>query len=383
MELVFDHVIIGGGPAGMACAITLQKKNAKVLVIDKAVFPRHKTCGGLITKKTHLLIQELFEQRPEELEFLFRDSVTSVSLYDRTGLLVTAEVSDPMRFADRMVFDNALVQKYKELSGMILEGEKDYSIDRKNRAILLSGQRIVHYKNIIFADGALSQAQKQPGLAVKKLAFGIETFLSTDQFPLQGMSLHFDYGTDGYIWVFPYKDQICIGACSYYKGISEPKEMLRIFLEKYGINLKNLKCQGALAPYGYTVPQNKLPEDQFLLGDAAGFADPISGEGIYFALRSGIDAAKALLGPVPKKTYLNSIKSIVRTIHYGQKLKQYFFRPRIQGIFLRKVKNNPLFVRHFFDTMVADYCYGYNHMRRFMKDYRKQKPEKQIISRQS
>ena len=125
----------------MACAITLQKKNAKVLVIDKAVFPRHKTCGGLITKKTHLLIQELFEQRPEELEFLFRDSVTSVSLYDRTGFLVTAEVSDPMRFADRMVFDNALVQKYKELSGMILEGEKDYSIDRTNRAILLSGQR--------------------------------------------------------------------------------------------------------------------------------------------------------------------------------------------------------------------------------------------------
>ena len=90
----FHTIIIGAGPAGMGAAIPLVKSGADVCVIDKAVFPRDKTCAGLVTAKTYRLIRSLLgADLPDDL-FCF--TTDSVRLFDRTSLLTQATLEQPV-----------------------------------------------------------------------------------------------------------------------------------------------------------------------------------------------------------------------------------------------------------------------------------------------
>ena len=98
MDQHFDTVIIGAGPAGMGCGITLQKDHHNVCVIDKAVFPRNKTCAGLVTGKTYRLIKELFDG--EEFDSLFCCTADTVKLYRKTELLASAPIKNSARLVN-------------------------------------------------------------------------------------------------------------------------------------------------------------------------------------------------------------------------------------------------------------------------------------------
>jgi len=369
-ELCYDTVIIGAGPAGMGCAIPLQKKNASVCVIDKAVFPRSKTCAGLVTGKTYRLIDALFDGKvPDDLFCFISDEVR---LYRRTRLLVSAPLEHSVRLVNRGHFDNALVEEYKRLGGLIREGEVGLRVDAEKDCVILKNGDVIHYRYLLFADGALSLSRRMLKVDKSKLAFGIEAYLPAEKLDTKSVDLYFDYLDSGYVWVFPHGDTVCVGAADLYSGKTDYRALLDRVLGDLGVSCDGVKVIGAFLPYGTVIPQEKLRENILLLGDAGGFTDPISGEGLYMALQSGAYAAGALDTDLPKKTYLESMKPIIRIVNDGRKVQKTFYSPMIQKIFLKKVEGKSDLVAHFFEQMVEDYRYEYRDVRKLYGNLKKQ-----------
>ena len=367
MERRYDTVIIGGGPAGMACGITLKAAGAEPIIIERSTFPRNKTCAGLVTAKTYRLIQELFGGEADG--GLFCCSSEHVRLFRRTDLLVDAPLERPVRLVNRRGFDSALADRYKALGGDILEGERNIQIDYDSRLITLTGGDTVRYERLLFADGALSMSRRLTGEGKDELAFGIEVYVPHDLLPVDSVDLYFGYLNTGYAWVFPHGDTVCIGAADLYRKGADYRAVLEGFLHDLGVSADDLKYIGAFLPYGKAVSQDALPDNIMLLGDAAGLTDPISGEGLYMAMQSGIYAARALSDPEPKSSYLRNIAPLTDVVREGKKVQKALYSPIPHSIFMHKVRGNKRIVSYFFENMVEEYRYAYGDLPRLLKDY--------------
>ena len=367
----FHTIIIGGGPAGMGAAISLLKDKAEVCVIDKAVFPRDKTCAGLVTAKTYRLIRALFGD--ENTDGIFCCSANTIRLFDRSELLTESALRQPVRLVNRRHFDNALVEEYKRNGGTMLEGEKDLKIDYEKNTVTLSDGEALSYDYLLFADGALSMAHKELRVDRRGLAFGIEAYIPARQLEVSSVDLYFGYLNSGYIWVFPHGETVCVGAADQFRRGADYRKLLTGFLSELGVDPRGVRYVGAFLPYGELIPQNRLPENVMLLGDAGGFTDPISGEGLYMSMQSGIYAAQALGTPSPKKAYLDSMEFISRTVRDGKKVQKAFYSFPIQKTFLKKVRGKNRLVAYFFEEMVDEYHYEYRSVKQLLADYKKSK----------
>ena len=371
MSVKYNTVIIGAGPCGSACGITLQRRGVSCCVIDKAVFPRKKTCAGLVTGKTYRLVNKLFGE--EDTDGLFCDSTSKIRLFKGTDELVNAPLKSPVRLVKRYDFDNALVRRYKSLGGVIFEGETIRRIDYGANKIHLKSGKTVEYKYLVFADGALSMSRKKLGLKKEKLAFGIEAYIPREKLSTDSIDIYFEYIDGGYIWVFPHGDTVCAGAVNQYKKGVDYKEILSDFLLDMDVKPNEINYVGAFLPYGEVVNQNKLPENVLLAGDSAGFADPISGEGLYMALRSGINAAQAMQSKNPKSVYLDSVKPLKRAVTDGKKAQKLFYSKPVFNKMLNKARGKRKFVSFYFDNAVEEYNYEYRQLFRLYKDYKSNK----------
>lgn len=365
----FDTVIIGAGPSGSSCGITLQHRGIKNCIIDKAVFPRSKTCAGLVTGKTYKLINLLFGA--EDTDKLFCDSASNIRLFQKQREVVSAPISTPVRLVKRRDFDNALVERYKSLGGAIFEGEKIVRIDYRSNKITLKSGKVIGYDRLVFADGALSLAHKKLGVKKENLAFGVEAYIPKEQFNTDDIDIYFEYADNGYVWVFPHGDTVCAGVGARFKKGVDYKEALRDFLRDAGVDPDKQKYIGAFLPYGYAVPQNKLPGNVLLVGDAAGFADPISGEGLYMALKSGISAAEAMQTKNPKQNYLELVKPLKQAAVDGRKAQKLFYTPAVFKRIMKRAEGKQKFVGYFFDNMVEEYNYPYRRLLKLYRDYKK------------
>lgn len=369
-EKTYDIVIIGAGPAGMGCAIPLQKHHASVCVIDKAVFPRNKTCAGLVTGKTYRLIEKLFDGR--EIDDLFCFTSDSVRLFHRTELLVDAPLEHSVRLVDRVDFDNALVEEYKRLGGEILEGEVGVRIDYPQKRIILKNGDTIGCEYLLFADGALSMAHHLLHVDKRDLAFGIEAYIPSDRLSTDSIDLYFGYLNKGYAWVFPHGKTVCVGAADLYDRKTDYRRLLETFLADLGVDAEGMELKGAYLPYGTIIPQDDLADNIMLLGDAGGFTDPISGEGLYMALQSGAYAAKALLtSNEQKEAYLDYMDKLSRTVKDGKRVQKTFYSPPVHKMFLKKVAGKSRLVSYFFEQMVEEYRCDYRDIRKLYNDYKK------------
>ncbi len=369
----YETVIIGAGPAGMGAAIPLQKAHRDVCVLDRASFPRNKTCAGLVTLKTYRLIDRLYGGNIPE--GLFCCTSEEVRLYRRTQLLVSAPLKRPVHLVNRREFDNALVEEYKRLGGVLYEGEARLCIDYDADTVTLSDGSTIAYDNLLFADGALSKAHHLISTDKRKMALGIEAYLPSSALAYSSVGLYFGYLDDGYVWVFPHGDTVCIGAANLYDKKTDYRGLLTGILNDLGVSPDGVKYIGAFLPYGEVIDQERLPDNVMLLGDAGGFTDPISGEGLYMALQSGDCAAQAIAEAHPKAAYLDAMQAIVRIVNDGKKAQKTFYSPMIQKIFTSTVKGRSGLVAYFFEQMVEDYRCEYRDIRKLLTDYKKQSKE--------
>ncbi|MFX0071002.1 MAG: NAD(P)/FAD-dependent oxidoreductase, partial [Candidatus Hermodarchaeota archaeon] len=216
----YDTIIIGAGPGGSTAAYLLARQNFKVLLVDKATFPRYKLCGGLLSMKTIQLIESIYKESPEDL---IRNNIIDYYTpfykitYRNKRIISSIKAHYNFYLVDRTIYDNYLLNKAKSLGVEVMEGVKIVNIDIDNCTIELQNGKVFQSKLIIGADGANSIVRREfirKNIISSKdwqhnLGTGLECFvnrqdLEKDQF--KELILTFGFANYGYNWLFPNKD---------------------------------------------------------------------------------------------------------------------------------------------------------------------------------
>jgi len=331
--LYYDVIVVGAGPAGSTTAYLLAKFGLNVLLVDKAKFPRPKLCGGLLTFKTYKLVSRIFDFSEDQFKNLINFSCNSFKLYYKNKLLFIGKLDNPFYLVERDKYDFFFLKLAQEQGVDILEGEKVIDFDPFSNEIRTSSQKLKG-KFIVGADGVNSLIRKKfPSFDRKKwyrnLAIAIEIFL--EDLNLKEIYMYLGFIDIGYGWIFPNKNRTIIGL----GGLLKDKRSN--FLDKFKYFLANLRCKnpdnikGHLVPYGNFL-KKPIYKNTLLVGDAAGFVDPLLGEGIFYAHRSGEIAAYSIYYSLKKdcnlaNTYVNLLKKyIYPPLKSAQKVRRLFFR---------------------------------------------------------
>ena len=303
----YDVIVVGAGPAGSTAAKCLAEKGIKVALIDKKKFPRDKPCGGGLPTR----VLKRFPYTVDLIDSISYGSVTySSSLRYKFKIMRDKPLIATVL---RKNFDNGLVKVALAKGVDFLENKtvKDIKIDDGKATAILDDGTQLESSILIGADGVRSVIAEKANLA-KKTDDICLCILEEQQMTEKQLDKLFSNkrvvhifiktrGISGYGWVFPKKNYLNIGIGEFetdHNG-TKPKKNLKEVFENYIEILKEKKIlpknfiiknlQGGTLPI---FPLQKTYSDHILLcGDAAGFINPITGEGIYYAMVSGQIAA--------------------------------------------------------------------------------------------
>jgi geranylgeranyl reductase family protein len=309
LPLKYDIVIVAGGPAGSTAGYLLSKSGLKVLIIDKAAFPRKKLCAGLITHKTVKLLERVFGETVSSLkeQDIINYESNRYEVFCRNKLITGRDIAIPFRFTDRERYDHFLLNKAKEAGADVVEGDgvAVRSLNVLKNTISTESGKEFSADFFIGADGVNSRIRRSFLVELfgredwtGGLAAAHEVFVSRESVKKQinHPVLFFDYIDDGYAWIFPNRDRLKIGMCGLNKG--NRKDILKGFRgflsEVMKADADKEKIHSYVLPYGSFLP-TPFFKNVMLVGDAAGFADPLIGEGVFFAQRSAELASQAIV----------------------------------------------------------------------------------------
>ena len=280
-----DTLIVGAGPAGTTCAYLLRKAGVDCLLVDFATFPREKVCGGGLTPKAYTLLAELMPG----LHYDYR-TVDTVHVGLDHKRLGTIELPQAIRVVSRKEFDYALLRQYLEAGGQFRqEAFKAFEVQPDNGIVVefRSGRKIL-CRHLVAADGANSRVRHQLLGRYDGNILCMEQEIPTDSDAIEGMvSPRYDHG---YYYLFPsvHGDVVGLGA----RGMTP--QHFREVLASLGI--AETRFKGANIP----VREVESGMDQvMLIGDAGGFANKLSYEGLYYAVATGRNAAEAVIKGLP------------------------------------------------------------------------------------
>lgn len=357
----YDAAIIGAGPAGSTVAKILSESGYNVLLTDKSKFPRDKTCGGglpikIFEKFPYLKNDDLIES------YSYGGTIYSSSLKYK----VQVEKEKPiLGMVIRKKFDNGLVKLAIDNGTKFIGGKKtiDIKISDEKGLIKLEDGTKIESDIIVGADGVWSTTAKKTGLIKRKINASIslcaelpisnekmDEFFTSKRYGQMHLKL---FGIAGYGWVFPKKNHINIGIgeINLEEDKTKNKINLKLIIDRYikllkDTNLipKNLiidKINGAAIP---NFPLEKTYSDRLIMvGDAAGLANPFTGEGIFYAMDSAQMASaiiiKALENNNVKSEYLSEYERKWKN-EFGKDLKLFLKSARLWS------KDNENFIKY-------------------------------------
>ena len=378
MEHTVDVAVIGAGPAGTSCGIELAKNAISSLIVEKRTFPRDKTCGGLMTKKTYDLLTSLVGGESALPPDLFCDVSDEIALYYRNERLTFSRVSIPYRSVRRLRYDAFLAERYKEAGGTLLEGRVCASVDPDSHTLTLDDGDTVRFRRLVAADGAFSPTAKALGYEPPQLGFCVETHVPKPGREDDGvLHIHFGVPENGYAWRFPSGGELCVGLGGLYDKEIRYDEILMRFLEENGLEADRSRIKGAFIPFGVAIDQRRGNDDVVLVGDAAGYIDPLTGEGLYFSLASGTAAARAAAksasGGSFRALYLKETAFIQKIVSQGKKTRDSFYANVEKDSFRERMSGRNGFAAYYCDKQLAEYGYPYSMLWKLGIDYKTSK----------
>lgn len=317
-----DVLIVGAGPAGTAAAFDLARAGKRVLLLDKAEFPRIKPCAGGLTIRA-----------VKTLRYSVADLTQRVcsDFHARYGqrLSIFGAPAPVVHMTVREAFDAFNLEQARRAGA-------EYHHIGPIRAIYRAGQRWQlqtdeqHFEaeHLIGADGANSRVRQLCGTDERRFACAAEACLPESESPKFAMEMDFAV-CQGYGWVFPKGDHLNIGIYSLTDLRGIKTALQRYSRERLGRELDPKTIIGHRIPIGGHRFKPDL-DGPLLVGDAAGLADPFFGEGIYNALRSGQLAAAAIIDGTGAAGYARRIREITADLASYWWITRFFYdHPRL------------------------------------------------------
>jgi geranylgeranyl reductase family protein len=322
MENQFDIIIVGGGPAGATAAYQLGQAGVKVLLLDKATeFPREKPCGGGLSAR-------LLQRFPYVREFLADGEVpvnpiSRVHLESPDGTRVTYRQGEPILYLiRRWEFDAALFRRAQNVCTVRL-GVMIRKCDVKSSHVELESTtgEIFTAPMIIGADSANSVIARHTGLrseaAHKEYAVDMMEETSYDRLQVADRDSIYLFltltETFGYGYIFPKTQHLNLGfGCKldWYlkalrgKGAEHHASWVDTLKAKGDVTGETNRTGYKAFPIPVSGPLDKTYTDRVLLaGDAGGFVNAFTAEGIFYAMTSGSLAADAALAAIRRQRY--------------------------------------------------------------------------------
>jgi geranylgeranyl reductase family protein len=301
-----DVIVVGAGPAGSLAAYTLASQGIQVAILEKNKFPRYKVCGGGVT---HKILREI----PFDLTPVIESTIHSFRFSYKYGNVFTRYSPDPLMYCTmRSRQDEFLLQKAMDAGAKVTMEEQVISFTQDRGGVtVLTKEKSYSARLLIGAEGASGIISRTAGLhdAVEMgLAWEAEINADPEDIFRFSDTVFLDWGTlpGGYAWVFPKKDHFSIGVggpvrlskamMPYYdrflESISAAHPASSIQHPASGIRFGNLLSKSSW-PIPVRIRKSLFHKGLVMVtGDAAGLGDPLTGEGIYYAVRSGILAAE-------------------------------------------------------------------------------------------
>jgi flavin-dependent dehydrogenase len=289
-----DIIIVGGGPAGAACAWRLKQHHLDPLILDKADFPRVKPCAGWLTPN----VFELLETQPDNYPYgLTHFDSFKISLREIKFRLPTHQYAIRRVEFDAWLLDRTDVEIRQHQVRNIEKTSSGYLIDGQFRTKVLIGAGGTHcpVRQILFKP---SPSEQQDRLIIAKE----EEF----QYPISDEDCHlwfFENGLPGYAWYIPKTNgyvNVGIGASA--AGLKKKGKTLNTYWSQLVEKLASsqIVSDHPYRPLGYSYYLRGTPfppqvDDALLIGDALGLATRDMGEGIAPAIQSGLLAADAII----------------------------------------------------------------------------------------
>ena len=355
----YDVAVIGSGPSGASTAFHLAKQGISTVIIEKETLPRYKTCGGGFVYRGR-------KDLPFDITEVVEKEFHTVDVYLGNKLHFKTHREKPtISMVMRDSFDNLITKKAKEFGATLLENHKLKGLSFDNNVITLeTSQGNLTANFVIAADGALSPTAKLAGWKedTRKLipALEYEVEVSEEDFERLSKEVRFDIDAIpfGYAWSFPKKNHLSLGVASARRTKINLKKFYKEYLQTLGIN--NIVSE---SQHGFQIPvaprtDGFVKNNVFLIGDAAGFADPITAEGISNAIYSGKLAAEAIIETnknleLAGKLYEEKLENtLLPEIKTGLWLAKWFYEQKtIRNLLLSK------YGQHFSEAM-ADVFHG-------------------------
>jgi len=289
-----DVAVVGAGPAGSMLAYHLAQAGLDVVLLDRTRFPRGKTCGGGVNVRTQKLI-------PFDFSPVVEGTITGISFTCKFEEPFTRRSPEPLMFTVRReYFDEFLARRAEEAGARFFDQASFLSLEQKNGFMeVKTAAGLCAAAYVVGADGSQSAVARKTGLMQNPTSMlAVHSEAPTSMVPDWELDLiHLDWGSvsRSYAYMFPKKYFLSVGAGGVDIPAAKIKNYHRAFLATRAQKEGTLPYSAA----GFMIPlrRKRSPIEKgrcILIGDAAGLADPFSGEGIFSAVRSAQIAASAL-----------------------------------------------------------------------------------------
>ena len=293
----YDCIVVGAGPAGSTAARRLAQRGWEVLLLERDALDRRKACAGGISPRALRGLDFSIDSVLEHTVGMYQFS------YKARSFLKGKPIDLAIHMVRRCRFDALLAQKAAEAGARVLAHSPVEEVHEEAKDVWVRcGEKRYRGAALIGADGGRGIVAKTLGLTKglrRGLAIEAEVQVPPEALGLAQKAIHFDLGAlpRGYRWIFPKGDHLNIGAITTLDRVGGLKASLMDYLQNHPLlrENSNLSITGASVPLRSShAPLNT--SRAIVCGDATGLIDPLTGEGIQYAIETGNLGAEVVDG---------------------------------------------------------------------------------------